>query len=140
MSRRLFSLEGTRSARANPRRYEIPVRMCLEWLVVRPLASIKSTTELLLVMADILTALGGTGAGANTHVFEVKHGEISHSHLHKCAHTHTHTQGTFVHTHTLAVNVLRQQFCQQFCRRRRELLNKQKDENKSFYLFFSLVP
>ena len=69
MSRRLFSLEGTRSARANPRRYEIPVRMCLEWLVVRPLASIKPTTELLLVMLDILTAL----RGADTRVFEVKH-------------------------------------------------------------------
>lgn len=74
--------------------------MCLEWLVVRPLASIKSTTELLLVMADILTALGGTGAGANTHVFEVKHGEISQSHLHKCAHTHTHTHRVLLCTLT----------------------------------------
>ncbi len=73
MSRRLFSLEGTRSARANPWRYEIPVRMCLEWLVVRPLASIKPTAELLLVMPDILTALRGAGAGADTRVFEVKH-------------------------------------------------------------------
>lgn len=63
MSRRLFSLEATRSARANPWRYEIPVRMCLEWLVVRPLVSIKPTAELLLVMPDILTALRGAGLG-----------------------------------------------------------------------------
>lgn len=68
MSRRLFSLEGTGSARANPWRYEIPVRMCSEWLVVRPLASIKLTAELLLVMPDILTAL----KAADTRVFEVK--------------------------------------------------------------------
>lgn len=89
MSRRLFSLEGTGSARANPWRYEIPVRMCLEWLVVRPLASIKPTAELLLVMPDILTALRGAGAEADTRVFEVKHTvKISHPRLHK--HTHTH--------------------------------------------------
>lgn len=61
--------------------------MCLEWLVVRPLASIKPTAELLLVMPDILTALRGAGAGADTRVFEVKHTvRISHSRLHKCTH------------------------------------------------------
>ena len=90
MSRRLFSLEARRSARANPWRYEIPVRMCLEWLVVRPLASIKPTAELLLVMPDILTALRGAGAGANTWVFEVKHTvKISHPHTHTHKHTHS---------------------------------------------------
>lgn len=85
MSRRLFSLEGTGSARANPRRYEIPVRMCLEWLVVRPLASIKPTAELLLVMPDILTAL----KGADTRVFEVKRTvRISHPRLLVSKHGH----------------------------------------------------
>lgn len=99
MSRRLFSLEGTRSAQANPWRYEIPIRMRLEWLVVRPLASIKPTTELLLVMADILTALRGAVAGADTRVFEVKHAvRIPHPRL---THTHIHTQGILCkHTHS----------------------------------------
>lgn len=83
----LIFLGRHRSARANPRRYEIPVRMCLGWLVVRPLASIKLTTELLLVMPDILTAPGG----ADTRVFEGKtHSPGSHTRAPACVQTHTH--------------------------------------------------
>lgn len=120
MSRRLFSLEGTRSARANPWRYEIPIRMCLEWLVVRPLASIKPTAELLLVMPDILTAPGG----ADTRVFEVKH-TGSHTRAGLCANTPT-------------AIVLLAAIPSAVPNEERELLNKQKAANESSYLIFSL--
>lgn len=135
MSRRLFSLEGTGSARSNPWRYEIPVRMCLEWLVVRPLASIKPTTELLLVMPDILRALRGAGAGADTWVLEVKHTvRISHP----CLHKHTHTQCFFFPANTHTAFVLRAAILSTVTNMRRELLNKQQTDNKSFYLIFFL--
>lgn len=83
--------------------------MCLEWLVVRPLASIKPTTELLLVMPDILTALRGAGAGADTWVLEVKHTvRISHP----CLHKHTHTQCFFFSQTHPQLLCCEQRFCQ----------------------------
>lgn len=69
MSYRLFSLEGTRAAQANCWRYEIPVRMCLEWLVVRPLASITLTA----VTSGDAWYSHSSELGADTRVFGVKH-------------------------------------------------------------------
>lgn len=132
MSRRLFSLEGTGSARANPWRYEIPVRMCLEWLVVRPLASIKPTAELLLVMPDILTALRGAGAGADTPVFEVKH-TVGIRHLHNRTHT-----GYFLQTHPQLL-CWSQRFCQLIQIRTRNCWTNNRLTIRAFALFFFSV-
>lgn len=72
-------------------------------------------------MPDILTALRGAGSGADTRVFEVKHTvRISHS--------RKHTQG----------NVLLAAISSAIPNKTKELLNKQKTENKSLYLIFSV--
>lgn len=92
--------------------------MCLEWLVVRPLASIKPTAELLLVMPDILTAL----RGADTRVFEVKH-TVRISHPLVCKHRPTAIVPLAVIPSAIP-------------NKKKELLNKQKTENKSFHLVF----
>lgn len=131
MSHCLFSLEATRSTRASAWRYEIPLRMCLKWLVVRPRASLKPTAELLTPVPDILTA----ALGARSRL----------RHLNLWGKTHIwNPTARSAQTHTLCVFSANTPSC--FCayssdsvnNERTEVLNKQQARDKSFSCFFFL--